>query len=179
MKENRKNSKKIIENDEKAKKEIAKASKKEEKASKKAEKEKKEIAKANKKEEKASKKAERKQEKIKAKKEKDNGKVKNNVEVISLVVLIIIVLGLIGYVFGTIIKKQNYKTVYSVATIEVENFGTIKVELYPQYAPNTVANFIALANHGFYNGLTFHRTIPDFMIQEVEIKMVMEAVVLR
>ena len=182
MKENRKNSKKIIEDDEKAKKEIAKASKKEEKekieiakASKKEEKEKIEIAKANKKEEKEKiefakankkeEKAERKQEKIKAKKEKDNEKVKNNVEVISLVVLIIIVLGLIGYVFGTIIKKQNYKTVYPVATIEVENFGTIKVELYPQYAPNTVANFIALANHGFYNGLTFHRTIPDFMIQ--------------
>ena len=165
MKENRKNSKKIIENDEKEKKEFAKANKKEEK-------EKIEIAKANKKEEKAkkefakaNKKAERKQEKIKAKKEKDNEKVKNNVEVISLVVLIIIVLGLIGYVFGTIIKKQNYKIVNPVATIEVENFGTVKVELYPEYAPNTVSNFIALANHGFYNGLTFHRTIPDFMIQ--------------
>ena len=52
-----------------------------------------------------------------------------------------------------------------MATIEVENFGTIKVELYPDKAPNTVVNFIALANNGFYDGLTFHRTVPDFMIQ--------------
>ena len=112
---------------------------------------------------------EQKKEKLNSKKdeskEKDDAKSRNRAKVISLVVLIIIVLGLIGYVCGTIIKKQNYKTVNPVATIEVENFGTIKVELYPEYAPNTVANFIALANHGFYNGLTFHRTIPDFMIQ--------------
>lgn len=52
-----------------------------------------------------------------------------------------------------------------LATIEVENFGTIKVELYPDIAPNTVKNFIALANNGYYNGKTFHRTIPNFMIQ--------------
>ena len=41
----------------------------------------------------------------------------------------------------------------------------MKIELYPDQAPETVANFIKLANNGFYNGLTFHRTIPDFMIQ--------------
>ena len=52
-----------------------------------------------------------------------------------------------------------------VATIDVKDFGTIKVELYPEYAPNTVNNFIALANNGFYDGLTFHRTIPNFIIQ--------------
>ena len=78
---------------------------------------------------------------------------------------IVLVLGGIAYVTSTILKKKNYKAENPVATIEVENFGTIKVELYPDYAPNTVANFIALANNGFYNGLTFHRTIPDFMIQ--------------
>lgn len=39
------------------------------------------------------------------------------------------------------------------------------MELYPDMAPNTVANFIKLANNGYYNGLNFHRTIPDFMIQ--------------
>ena len=49
--------------------------------------------------------------------------------------------------------------------MEVEGYGTIKIELYPDMAPNTVTNFIRLANRGFYNGLTFHRTIPDFMIQ--------------
>lgn len=51
-----------------------------------------------------------------------------------------------------------------IATIKTEK-GTIKVELYPEIAPNTVKNFISLANKGFYNGLTFHRVIPGFMIQ--------------
>lgn len=91
--------------------------------------------------------------------------MKNKIIMIATVIAIILVLGAIAYVANTIIKKTNYKTENPIATIEVEEFGTIKVELYPQYAPNTVANFIALANNGFYNGLTFHRTIPDFMIQ--------------
>jgi peptidyl-prolyl cis-trans isomerase B (cyclophilin B) len=56
-------------------------------------------------------------------------------------------------------------TVNPVATIEMENGSSIKVELYPHIAPNTVNNFISLANKGFYNGLIFHRVIPGFMIQ--------------
>ncbi len=52
-----------------------------------------------------------------------------------------------------------------VATIEMENGAIIKIELDPASAPNTVKNFIALANDGFYNGLIFHRVIPGFMIQ--------------
>lgn len=52
-----------------------------------------------------------------------------------------------------------------VATIEIENGGIIKVELYPEKAPVSVNNFIALANSGYYNGLVFHRVIKDFMIQ--------------
>ncbi len=43
--------------------------------------------------------------------------------------------------------------------------GPINVELYPDKAPLTVANFVNLANRGFYNGLSFHRVIPDFMVQ--------------
>ncbi len=43
--------------------------------------------------------------------------------------------------------------------------GTIKLKLYPEKAPNTVANFAHLANSGFYNGLKFHRVIPGFMAQ--------------
>ena len=54
---------------------------------------------------------------------------------------------------------------HPIATIEMESGKTIKVELYPEYAPNTVANFIALANQGFYDGLIFHRVIRGFMIQ--------------
>ena len=43
--------------------------------------------------------------------------------------------------------------------------GTMDVEFYEKDAPNTVANFVKLAKDGFYNGLTFHRVIPDFVIQ--------------
>lgn len=50
-------------------------------------------------------------------------------------------------------------------TIEIENYGTITAELYGEAAPITVANFVKLANEGFYDGLTFHRIISGFMIQ--------------
>ena len=43
--------------------------------------------------------------------------------------------------------------------------GTMKVRFYEKDAPNTVANFVKLAKSGFYDGLTFHRVIPDFVIQ--------------
>ena len=52
-----------------------------------------------------------------------------------------------------------------IATIVIKDFGTVEAELYPHIAPNTVNNFISLANSGFYDGLTFHRVIKDFMIQ--------------
>ena len=51
-----------------------------------------------------------------------------------------------------------------IVTFET-NKGTIKAELYPEIAPNTVNNFISLINKGFYDGLTFHRIIEGFMIQ--------------
>jgi Peptidyl-prolyl cis-trans isomerase (rotamase) - cyclophilin family len=50
-------------------------------------------------------------------------------------------------------------------TIEMSNGGIIKVELYPEVAPNTVNNFISLVEQQFYDGLMFHRVIPGFMIQ--------------
>ncbi len=52
-----------------------------------------------------------------------------------------------------------------VFTITMENGGTMVGELYPDVAPNSVANFIELANSGFYDGVIFHRVIPGFMIQ--------------
>ena len=52
-----------------------------------------------------------------------------------------------------------------IVTIEMENGGIIKAELYPEIAPNTVANFVTLVASGFYDGLIFHRVIPGFMIQ--------------
>ena len=52
-----------------------------------------------------------------------------------------------------------------IVTIEMENGGVIKAELYPEVAPNTVNNFISLVKQGFYDGIIFHRVIPGFMIQ--------------
>ena len=49
--------------------------------------------------------------------------------------------------------------------IEMENGGKIELELYPEFAPETVKNFEELVKSGFYDGLTFHRIINGFMIQ--------------
>ena len=62
------------------------------------------------------------------------------------------------------IDKLNI-TENPIATIEMNDGGKIVIELYPKIAPNTVCNFIELANSGFYDGLIFHRCIDDFMIQ--------------
>ena len=77
-----------------------------------------------------------------------------------LCVLAILVILCVGYV-----KKATTKIQNPIVTMEVENYGTIKLELYPDKAPNTVTNFVKLANNGYYNGLKFHRVIKDFMIQ--------------
>ncbi|HLQ71827.1 MAG TPA: peptidylprolyl isomerase [Bacillota bacterium] len=52
-----------------------------------------------------------------------------------------------------------------IVTITMENGDTIHLELYPDIAPNTVNNFISLIKDDYYDGLIFHRVIPDFMIQ--------------
>ena len=90
-----------------------------------------------------------------------NKKVKNICWIIALI-LIIVILG--GVVYGYY-KKANNNISNPIVTMEVENFGTIKIELYPDQAPETVSNFVKLANNGFYNGLKFHRVVKDFMIQ--------------
>ena len=52
-----------------------------------------------------------------------------------------------------------------IVTLTMADGSIIKIELYPEVAPNTVRNFISLINEKFYDGLTFHRVIPGFMIQ--------------
>lgn len=52
-----------------------------------------------------------------------------------------------------------------IVNIKMQDGGEIKCELYPDIAPISVENFVKLASKGFYNGLTFHRVIPGFMIQ--------------
>lgn len=81
-----------------------------------------------------------------------------SIAIIAVIALIIVLC--IGYY-----NKATHEVKNPIATMEIEDYGTIKIELYPEYAENTVNNFIALANNGFYDGLTFHRIIKDFMIQ--------------
>ena len=60
---------------------------------------------------------------------------------------------------------ENIPKGHPQVTILMENNKKIVIELYPEYAPQTVANFVELAKSGFYNGLTFHRVIENFMVQ--------------
>lgn len=77
------------------------------------------------------------------------------------IAIVVIAFAVYGYIRVLITPKASNP----IATITIKDMGTITVELYPDMAPNTVKNFIALANNKFYDGLTFHRTIPSFMIQ--------------
>lgn len=88
-------------------------------------------------------------------------KTKNIIWIIALI-LVIILIGIVGYGYY---KNATMEIKNPIATMEVENFGTIKIELYPELAPENVANFVTLANRGFYDRLTFHRIVKDFMIQ--------------
>ena len=84
--------------------------------------------------------------------------------IITIIALILIVV-LIGGVSYGYYKKTTMEVKNPIVTMEVQDFGTIKLELYPEMAPQTVSNFIALAQHGFYDGLKFHRIVEGFMIQ--------------
>ena len=64
------------------------------------------------------------------------------------------------------IRKEIFTMAQNpIVTITMQNGDVIKAELYPEIAPNTVSNFISLIKSGFYNGLTFHRVIYNFMLQ--------------
>lgn len=77
---------------------------------------------------------------------------------ISILILgIIMIIGLSGC------GKETYEN--PIVTMEIENYGTIKIELYPKYAPNTVANFVNLIESGFYDNNNFHRLAPGFVLQ--------------
>ena len=81
------------------------------------------------------------------------------------IICLLLIIALIAFVSWGYYKNATMEVKNPIATMEVENFGNIKIELYPDRAPQTVENFIALANRGFYDGLTFHRIVKDFMIQ--------------
>lgn len=74
-----------------------------------------------------------------------------------IIIILVSILSLTGC------GKKEYEN--PIVTMNIKNYGTIKIELYPKYAPNTVANFVNLVEEGFYNGNTFHRLVPGFVLQ--------------
>ncbi|MBQ6477155.1 MAG: peptidylprolyl isomerase [Bacilli bacterium] len=68
-------------------------------------------------------------------------------------------------VTGNTTKLNKYKTDNPLVAMYIENYGSIVMELYPDKAPNTVKNFIALTKNGFYDNNTFHRLVPGFVLQ--------------
>lgn len=88
--------------------------------------------------------------------------MKKNILIILILIIVVVLIATLGYGYY---QKLTQETKNPIATMEIEGYGTIKLELYPDIAPQTVANFIALANRGYYDGKVFHRVVKDFMIQ--------------
>ena len=81
------------------------------------------------------------------------------------IISVIILIALMAFMLGCTEKTQSSQPVKNrIATIETTK-GIIKFELYEKEAPITTKNFIDLAEKGFYNGLMFHRVVPNFVIQ--------------
>ena len=81
------------------------------------------------------------------------------------IIALILVLALIGGLGYGYYQKATMEVKNPIVTMEVQDYGTIKLELYPEMAPESVANFVNLAQNGFYDGTKFHRVVKDFMIQ--------------
>lgn len=90
--------------------------------------------------------------------------MKEKINIITIIALILIIVLIAGVGYGYY-QKATMEVKNPIVTMEVQDFGTIKLELYPEIAPETVSNFIALAQNGFYDGLKFHRIVEGFMIQ--------------
>lgn len=101
---------------------------------------------------------------------------KKNYIIIILCVITVIAVATAGLVAwsndkGNDVNKENEdmnnneEIKNPIVTMKVKDYGTVKIELYPDIAPNTVKNFISLINEKYYDGLTFHRIVDGFMIQ--------------
>ena len=89
--------------------------------------------------------------------------MKNNGKKLSIIALIIVLI-IGGFLTYGYYQKATYKLQRPIVSMEIKDYGTIKIELYPDMAPNTVKNFVKLINDGFYNGRTFNR-VEDILIQ--------------
>ena len=90
----------------------------------------------------------------------ENNEKKTKTALLWIIVIIIILAIALMVSWVESSNKQN-----PVATMTIEGYGTVIIELYPEIAPESVVNFIALAQNGFYDGLKFHRVVEGFMIQ--------------
>lgn len=88
--------------------------------------------------------------------------MKNKLTYSIVALIIVIIIG--GFLAYGYYQKATYKLQRPVVSMEIQGYGTVKMELYPDMAPNTVKNFIKLINEGYYNGLTFHR-VEESLIQ--------------
>ncbi len=84
---------------------------------------------------------------------------------IGLIIVMVIILALIGYTIASNVVHATKTIKNPIVTMEIKDFGEVKIELYPDMAPNTVANFINLIENHYYDGLTFHRAVEGFMVQ--------------
>lgn len=89
--------------------------------------------------------------------------MKKNGKILSIIALIIVLI-LGAFLAYGYYQKATYKLQRPIVSMEIKDYGTIKIELYPDMAPNTVKNFIKLINEGYYNDLTFHR-VEEMLIQ--------------
>ena len=80
-----------------------------------------------------------------------------------MVLAIALAMGVLGGVAG--VYAEGGKKVKQTAVITLEKGGEIRIEFFPEDAPKTVENFVTLAKKGFYDGLTFHRVVPGFVVQ--------------
>lgn len=74
-------------------------------------------------------------------------------------------LGIDYNIKGNETSLDKYNTENPVVAMDIKNYGSIVIELYPDIAPNTVNNFISLVKSGFYDNNSFHRLVPDFVLQ--------------
>lgn len=85
------------------------------------------------------------------------GKIKLVIKLKKIIIIILSILFLSGC------EKEEYQN--PIVTMNIKDHGTIKIELYPKYAPNTVANFVNLVEDKFYDNNSFHRLVPGFVLQ--------------
>lgn len=77
--------------------------------------------------------------------------MKEKLKIILLSAIAVVLIVFIGLIVVNYAKASNYNVQNPVATFEIKDYGNVKIELYPEYAPNTVSNFVALINSGYYN----------------------------